>query len=776
MSRAIKKITSLLLTMVFVLGFITIYASAADSASGNGDIWDIVLVLDCSASLNTNDKDDIRYEAIESLLWSLNAEYAEVGVVLFRANDQAGVDLRNGTKTFPIGSIKSEHERSNVMRHLKDDSGLPRHADAQTDYYTALLVAQEMLHKRGNNHPGAIFLFTDDELSVLGSDTGKAKNNLDTAIRGIRDDNILVCGVYLNANNKTSVNDSSIPVRDIVSMANEGSGRRLSDLYVEINDAAQCYEPTDHFLHALGYDMLIEGGQIIRTTTPMRFVLPGIGIDKLAIRLSTQSVARDTQIKNVVKSVVFKDPSGHTFNGDSIRSFRGLYRDVYELTRSDVESRGMKWAGEWTVTIEIRDGVDIGVIYDPVFTANVDVELEPAVFSGLRAKTDLNLVARLAQASTPADYEGYTCTLELTSPNGSRQNETLSYDAAVDGFPYTIPLTYGDYTVAVSFVCSLLERKNTQSWTVENLAPSLSRPLPDIRFSLLNPGSWTQSVDLSGYLTDEDNIQALRISLPNDGKGVRLKGSILQLKGLTIGSAQSAFGVDGNGQIPIVVTDTEGASTQLALTVHGGANMLVLPLAIAALVLLLVLLITVILIIRKIVGNIPDGECSAEFQIINSNGRPAEVCISLPAPGTSSEVRRSTTLLQMLKAELNKGIIEGVNPNELEAVKAFVDENSSELGKVSIKCCEISTQGNGKKRKISVPVVQFQGRKTTLYNNSVNINIGETSIALEYRLEEEDPLDEKLDDEFYSAESRYEHSMEKNTPPSVNADDDDDDF
>ena len=777
MSRVIKKTTSILLIIVLALSFMTIYAFAADSASGNGEIWDIVLVLDCSASLNTNDKDDIRYEAIESLLWSLNADYAEVGVVLFRANDSPGSDLRNGTKTFPISSIKSEHDRSRIMRQLRDDSGLPRHSDAQTDYYTALLVAQEMLHKRGNNRPGAIFLFTDDELSVLGSDANKAKNNLDTAIRGIRDDSILVCGVYLNASNKTTVSDKSVPVRDIVSMANEGSGRSLSDLYVEINDATQCYEPTDHFLHALGYDMLIEGGQIIRTTTPMRFDLPGIGIDKLAIRLSTQLVARDTQIKSVVKSVIFKDPSGHTFNGDSIRSFRGLYRDVYELTRSDVEGRGMKWAGEWTVTIEIRDGVDVGVVYDPVFTANVDVELEPAACSGLRAKTDLDLVARLAQASKPADYEGYTCTLELTSPDGSRQNVVLSYDAAVDGFPYTIPLTYGDYALTVGFACSLLERKDTQSWTVENLAPSLSKPLPDIRFSPLNPGSWTQSVDLEGYLTDEDSVQALRINLPNSGKGISLKGSTLQLKGLTLGSAQSVFGVDGNGQVPIEVTDTEGATALLMLNVFGGANALILPIVVAIAVLLLAVLIASILIIRRIVGNIPDGECSAEFQIINSNGRPAEICLSLPAPGTSSEVRRSTTLLQMLKAELNKGVIEGVNPNELEAVKAFVDENSVELSKVSVKCCRVSAHEKGKKRKISVPVIQFDGRKTVLHNNSVNLNIGETPVTLEYVREDEDSIDDSditdYRDDFYDGRRNNGSYPARNTSSSIDADDDD---
>ena len=739
MSQLIRKISSLLLTVVLLFGLACSCAFADNKDAASDEIWDIVLVLDCSASLFQNDRDNIRYEAIESLLWSLNADYAEVGVVLFRANDKPGADLRNGTKTFPIGSIKSEHERSNVMRQLKDDSGLARHESYQTDYYTALLVAQEMLSARNNNHPGAIFLFTDDELSVLGTDAKRAKDNLDLAIQNIRNNNIMVCGVYLNATNKTGTSSNSIPIRDIVSMSNEGDGRNLDDLYVEINDATECYEPTDHFLHALGYDMLIEGGQIIRTTTPMHFTLPGIGIDKLAIRLSTQFVARDTQIKNVVKSVVFKDPSGHTFNGDSVRSFRGLYRDVYELTRSDVERRGLKWAGEWTVTVEIQNDVDIGVIYDPVFTANVDVELEPADFNGLRAKTDLTIVTRLAQAAKSDDYEGYVCTLELVTPGGSKQVVNLSYDASVNGFPYLIPLTYGDYSATVKFMCSLVARNYTQSWTVVNLPPELISPLPDVRFSLLDPGSWVQNVDLSGHVSDEDNVQDLHFALQNSGSGIKLDGTSLELKGLIFGTAQKAYGADDNGLVTILVTDTEGATSQLSMHVEGGANALVLPLLIAALVLILLVLIIIILTVRSIMGKMPTEPCIAEFEVDGNH----QISLSLPSPGTSSEVRRNTTLGQMLRAEISKGVIESINPSEMNAVREFVDEYSTELNRVRVSCATTTTTINGKKRKITVPMVQYDDKKFMLLNRSESIPIGEAGLTLGYELN--DPERENFD-------------------------------
>jgi len=754
MSHMIKKTTSMFLAIVFLFGLACTCAFADKNNPAGDEIWDIVLALDCSASLNKNDGDNIRYEAIESLLWSLNADYAEVGVVLFRANDKSGADLRNGTKTFPIGPIKSEYERSKVMHQIKDDSGLARHESYQTDYYTALLVAQEMLSARNNNHHGAIFLFTDDELSVLANDEPKARKNLETAIRNTQDDNIMVCGVYLNTTNKTDTSSKCIPIRDIVSMANEGSGRNLNDLYVEINDATQCYEPTDRFLHALGYDMLIEGGQIIRTTTPMHFELPGIGIDKLAIRLSTQLVGLNTQIKNVVKSVVFKDPSGHTFDGDSIRSFRGLYRDVYELTRSDVESRGQKWSGEWTVTIEMQDGVDIGVIYDPVFTANVDAELEPANFSGLRAKTDLKLIARLAQAARADDYEGYTCTLELNSPDGGKQTETLSYDVAVNGFPYVIPLTYGDYTATVNFACSLVERNQTQSWTVTNLPPEIIKPLPDIRFSLLNPGSWKQSVDFSGYVSDEDSVQDLRFDLQNSGSGINLAGTKLELKGLTFGSAQKAYGADENGRVTILVTDTEGASSPMVLNVQGGANALVLPMLITAVVLVLIVLIAIILTARSIVGKVPTEPCIAEFQV----GDNHSVSLTLPSPGTTSEVRRKTTLGQMLRAEMSKSIIENLEPRDMDAVREFIDDYSTELNRVRVTCGTTTTTINGKKRKITVPVVIHDGQKDMLLNSSVNLNISESGFTLGYELNDSEPEDFDSDDIYIDRGERSSRS------------------
>ncbi len=763
MRDVIRKATSMLIIAALLFSFSAISASAAGPGSVSNDVWDIVLVLDCSASLvgsSGNDREGLRYEAIESLLYSLDADKAEVGAVLFRANDQPGKDLRNGTKSYPIGTIKSAIDKTRLMGNLKNESGLPRHVNAQTDYYTALLVAQEMLHDRNNGRPGAIFLFTDGLLEVMDSDKGKAEQNLETAIQEIQRDGIMLCGVYLNGKGRADSNSNSISVRDIVNMANEGSGRALNDLFVEINNAVQCYEPTDRFLSALGYDMAVDPShRTITDTTTLRFEFPGIGINKLAIRLTSQNPSAKTQIKNVVSSVTLEDPMGQKLDGSRILNYHGQYRNVYELERTDAENRGMKWAGEWKITIELSKTATVGVDYDPVFISSVDAELAtdpaPADLNDLRVRTDLTLTGCLTQAAKEEDYEGYTCVLQLKTPAGE-ETQTLHYDAALNGFPYTLPLDYGPYEASVSFECALMKLESERLvWTVTNQPPSESaaNPLPAVRFSLFNPGSWSQRIDLAKHIEDEDEIGKLTLRLPNGGSAIRLKGTALQLRGLTFGTTRSAYGAE-SGLVPIEVTDTEGATGRLMLRVDGGGSGLLIPALIVLAVLLLVLLIVIILVIRSIVGSIPDGHCSAEFQIENAKGRPLNVSLSLAAPGTSSEVRRSTTLYNMLHAELSQDVVDGVNPQDLPEVRSFVEDYIPELRKVLVKCASFTTKRGKKKVKITVPLVQYEGRTVKLFNSSVPITIGDTLIDLGYITtdgEETEPFSSFDNDSDWSA-------------------------
>lgn len=634
-----KRVISVLPLVLLLMP--ALFASAyADEQGGTAKRWNIMLVVDGSGSLfsgPTTDPDGLRFEAIDDLLGILQDNGNNVGAIVFSANptrddsDQEmrkAIRLNTGMISFdgkaPNGGDPKDYINSQ-LRNAPMDYG----SGGTTDIGTALLVAEEMLEalQEQNGLESMVFLFTDGETELNYTNTyEKSIENMHEAEQRMLDNNIKLCGVFLNKDGRSN----STEVRDMVCAANGVASNTLflGDTYIEIENSTSCHAAMEQFMRLLGFS----------TTSPMpvpgavSFRVPGTGAEEANIRI--YSTNGSTIPKDM--SVSITSPSGVVLSGTTVEAICRSGRTFRNYKLVNPES------GTWTIQVDVTNEDSVGIVCELVFSMDKEAEMviEPAadiLHVNMEAAVEAYLTQNGEKITEPADYREYTCDLVIRN---LQTNEETSYALLPDSsnrYQTAIFLdTYGTFEAYIAFNCdSIAIKSGVQALNLENHAPEIMPDKLNIKYGLFT--SSTYEYDLAERISDLEDGKALDITVDSEScnmDAVRLEGTKLIISSADI----------GNGELRVTVQDSQGATDFADLRISTKNITLMLILAIIGMMLLIFAALILIMRSRPKLN----GKC---ILTIPCNGSALD--IELPTPG--SQGPRSTNLTALVEMEKGDG-------------------------------------------------------------------------------------------------------------------------
>lgn len=734
------KIRKRLLCMALAIMLLSALVLPAASADGtHGERWNIMIVLDGSATMwsgITSDPDGLRYEAVGSFLDTLHTSGHKVGGIVFTANqrksDNSDEAMENGimvnTGMIDLDSASAREKIKNDIRYAEriyNDT-------PQTDIGTALMVAERELEKlSGNGNRSAIFLFTDGVIDVHPNHEEKAQRNLTTALDKMLENNMLLCGVYLNKDGKAY----SPQIREIVCAANgiQAEGLGLGNYYVEITDPKSCAESTDKFMQLLGYS--IPNPIPIPNDFTSTFRVPGVGVEEANIRLRTDS---GKALPNGIE-VTFTRPDGTTAPASAVASLCSVGKtyQVYKLENPA--------SGKWTVHVRVPDNNKVAIYYTPVFSFYVGAGMQRDLpDSDMLAGRDVNVRLYLEQdgmiLTDPANYREYKCEFVMTDLMSGA--EVLRQEILPNGngeYWFSHTHGYGLYEVAGEFTCDQLSVSTApETWDTRNHVPTAGDISVKQEHSFLFDGAATY--DLAERIDDLEDGKNLALAIVDYGKcnekGISLDGMTLSVVGRESGS----------GQVKISVTDSQGASEILDFSV--ATKDLSIPIIIGIAALLLVIAIVVFFAIRGRNKTRPTGELTVDISFTDEDGYEVEMDgVVLSCPGTQG-MPRSCKLSQLISRQANdeySGLRHEYGENKFRQLQKYIGSAGKFLDSVVIS--PVRTKYDGK--TVTAIKVKSSNGTEVLYNKSGSyISNNGAGVRLSYMVDAGDD-DSLIDDDGF---------------------------
>lgn len=762
MKQKIQKLLALALTLCMLTALIPVSASAATT----NDKWNIILVIDCSGSLigsaekdyrNGSDNDGLRYEAISALLDILH-DGNNVGAVMFAGNtsatDAADKTMRGNNEIVAMRSVNSNADRDRLLREIEKDRMAKKKEDIKipgvayygdnTDIGTAMLMAEEILEEACsvNQLPGAIFLFTDGKTDLKGKPVEVSQKNLEEAIERIKNNNVMVCGCYLNKGGK----EKSEEVRNIVAETSGIPSGMLGDRYTEITDSASCTESILSFMRLLGYSVPNpDPDKAQMKSFDEAFLIPGVGIDEISIFLYTvkgkEIPVTDVRITkpgpdkevatrfNTELTILDHDPVPLRYSQNH-RS-KGTYL-VYKIVNPE--------AGEWNIHVELPEDNEIGVVYDPVYSLNVDAAMEMTPAADLHANMEVTIQAFLekngSRLTDPSKYYRYECAFVLA--DASNPSNVVRTPIDMDGsgaYVNNVSLPYGQYDASIEFSCgSMVVSSRTQELNLQNHTPEAWNGSMDIKTGLFQKN--TGSEELLNHVKDVEDGKNVTFEILNSVPGASIKDGVLELDGRTFTEKK----------LDIRVTDTQGAYADFSIDVNI-TNYTVRIVMFIAIVLLLVIALILIWQYLRIIG-LPKGDLKVSFTLPKvHNDRDASFCVDLSNPG-SNHLKRKTNLYDILVKDID------------EETSSSLWMNCHEDEQLFESACEKLKNMNTELRKIQVSVAKARRKPAVRVNKKVLINMPQFGASatemvyfdgdtVEFQISYTDPkLKPRKDDDF----------------------------
>lgn len=716
MRNSLKQVLCLALALC-LLGMAMFVPAKADTGE-QGERWNIMLVIDGSASLWSgikSDPDGMRYEAINSFLDTLHSTGHKVGAIVFNANQttdssdsamESCIYVNTGMLDLD-GNEPRDEIKNQVIHARKNEDSTP-----QTDLGTALLVAERELQKvSGNGNRSAVFLFSDGIMEVNNSIKAKAKSNLELAEEEMRNNGMIFCGVFLNQGGRYHSE-----IRDIAYAANgisEGMG--LGNYYIEITDAKSCAESTDRFMTLLGYSI---GDQVaISNNFESSFRVPGIGVEEANIRLRTDN---GNPMPAGVE-VSFTMPDGTTSPANVVATTCSVGRtyQVYKLEHPD--------SGTWTVHVKVPDDNKIAIYYSPVFSfyvgASLTTDVQPAdMHAGQTVTANCQLMKNGQALTDPAYYREYTCELVLTEVNTGAEQRIEVLANSNGEFKTPIVLEYGVFDAVAVFSCDQLSvTTDHQIWATPNTVPTANDTNVFLKYSFLSEGR--ETIELDDFIDDIEDGQNLTVSISGgscDMGGVNLNGHSLELVGRSCGS----------GTVEITAADSQGAAAQMTVHVETKNQSVAVILMILA---VLVAAILAFILIKRSAGNFKlDGRLTLDMVFTDENGEDVNVSgLSLKRPGNDN-LGNTCTLYQLLALELKdefSGLHDELSGEELEQFSKYIESRGRSLLQ-SIRLSTGRTKDSGK----TVAALRVNnGRETELVYNGASRQYSDANQKIKLR-------------------------------------------
>jgi len=747
MKHQFSRLAAVLLTLCMLL--VLVPAPATAGAADEAPRWNIMLVIDASDSLRSNpktkanndgsDPKGLRFEAVDSFIDSLQDDGHYVGAIVFTGNMTTsttpeamytGIQL-DTWKDGPIALDGNQNALKSQIRGVKVKRS--SNVSAETDIGTALYYAEMRCREAEaqNGLPSAIFLFTDGEFKLNEEKAQKqAEKNLDSAITDINANQHVLCGVYLNAEGKGTNAATNEWYRNQVARANgiASNSSLLNDYFIEINNAADCFDSIDQLLQLLGYS--IPDGVYIYDSADYSFRIPGIGVEEVTLRIRT----KDGSGLPEGTYLAITDPNGKAYRADERSSALDSYR-VYKITDP--------MAGTWNIHIEVPKQYDkkgneipnnVGIQYLPMFSMYVQCGFEtsvPAASLHSNMTTDVTAYLELngTRITDPAAYKEFDCVLTIENTVTGEKTEYVIAQDSLGNFilPITIDF-YGFYSASIRFTCDELGTESTAvDWDFANRTPVAQGWEDTFNYGMMEETGYTR--DISGLFSDvEDPVDTLLVEVVS-AEGVNTDA-------ITINGTEVSYDTNkiGSGTFVYRVTDSQGEYAEATVTIRSHSstmrNIIILT--------VVIIIILVLILIRLLARKKPTGDCNLKFSLSagasdNSGfgGTQSSFDITVAAPGRNS--KRSTDLYSIIKADMNNSF--GQIPNtckqahiDISVVQGFVASNAKQLKAVTLKCVE-GRVGREKVAKIRIKVGK---QKMDLYNNAMSFTIGGVSMMFAY--------------------------------------------
>lgn len=730
----IRKIVSLILALCLMVCLLSVNAFAADDSTNMDKRWNIMIVVDGSGSLTSGDSPSdpqgLRYEALNMFIDQLHDQGNNVGAIVFNANisqDDSEAGMRTGIAMFREPVVINGSADKNALKNAIATAPTSGHPFGDTDIGTALLLAQQTLSSIDNGLDSAIFLFSDGATEIDHANVRqRSAEYMDMAVQGMQDDNIKLCGVFLNCNGSDSTE-----VRDIVSRTVGGNSSYLGELYVEINDAADIPFAVDTFFKFLGYS---DGGtgEPIDKTFERTFRIPGVGVEEANIRIRTADGA--SLPDGMVVSII--EPDGDHLSAADLAAIcsSGRTYQIYKIRNPE--------SGTWTVKVELPQDNEVRIYYNPILSLYVDagVEVSPAP-EKLRVNDTAHIEGFLVRDGSPvvdpADYREYVCQIETKNIfNGVIDTQTVSINSNNEFILDKLLNEYGVFDVKLSFVCD----------TIKVSAPlfqlDLTNRVPACRADVylnfdygLFKGNSTD-LDLSegryAVTDEEDPFDALTFTVVGgscDLGAANVKGGTLELNTKNC----------GDGDVVIQVMDTQGATA--TMTLHIQTQSVTMKMLIIAAAIVLLLLVIIVLTIRRRNGVVTNGTCNISIAVpVDNIGSTRTVTVSGLTPPGGRNCPRKTELNSILRKDIDSA---GANSGKARQACAdakidysrfleIVNSLTSELRAAKVSCVFYKDK---KSKRLCSDRIKFKYRKTAQTissGNSVTVRMGDYDVSFSY--------------------------------------------
>ena len=541
----------------------------AVSAAENNPTVDYVLVLDCSGSMESSDREGLSVSAAKSFIDTIPAEQARVGVIAFGPDWGAETyvyskDASKPTRTkvaFPLTNVSAEEAKKGAKSAISNvESQRVANKGYTTVGYALQAAADMLLQGKAEKNKACVILMSDGRLIDVEGDTDmyiSTYNNqniheaesVKKAINDLKANGWPVYGLELafdiQENSDTAINKSTGYYQMTRIPQETGGTKFTATSNVEVGQAFDHIFETNNNTKGQTSTEIIQNGsamkeiQVEHLTAEMNITIRG-KIDQVS---SIELIDPDGNVKQYNKSV--KEDSCIVSYDDNKK-----YVSVKLLVPK---------SGKWKITVHGNDGVEIA------FSAIPMREMNLVLASSLNAapkNTEVNFTVKFEYkgetVSAEKIYKDYPAELEIVETG-----EILPMTAGKEG--YVCKKSFekeGTYTLRASVESDVFrekkKRSNTLAMEINNSEVVVVGTIEDIELAVNEEAT----IDLKRCFGNQDN-DVLQYKIEMD------KASDLQAEtedgALLIKAGQKA----GDVKVRVKVNDgTMKADVEQEFTVH----------------------------------------------------------------------------------------------------------------------------------------------------------------------------------------------------------------
>lgn len=557
-----------------------VWAEEAQTENSQVDTTPVnfVLVLDCSATMNSNDPTDLTTSAAKLFVDMLPAENVNLAVITFGLDYSADPDRYDLNKISDLSADVSANapgvDRIKLAWDLSDitsraakqkakaaiDEAMSQRRDGEITYTPigyGLQAAYQLLEDNGTEQDSAaIILLSDGQITgqTDSYNSGWEFSSVDSAVSKIRR---MEWPIYCMELNYSGENDSGSSEGNVGSHMMREVIPEIADDHIELSSAteaqdafASIFEKFYEVTPEVSEPMEVTNGECSRIITldemiaETNITLTGTAEDIGAI---TDIVITDNnkQSKKYIEST--KDDE----SGNRIITFEEKYITIKLLTPA---------AGEWTITVHGSDGIEIGLYavsiheMDLKLTTTASPDADGKIAKGATVDFYASFEYHGSRYISDTVYKTYPAYLEIDGPDGDKIEMTGSEKDYSCSFTFSKSGTYriAAYVEDENLFRGGRKESGTYTFNVGNIE---TKAVSEIGDKEINVGGQLEPIDCSSYFTNEDK-DIITWSVDYDKiSGITYDMSDEGILTLYAGTAAGEYQITVGARDPLMETD-----------------------------------------------------------------------------------------------------------------------------------------------------------------------------------------------------------------------------